>query len=133
MGDETMQALVVDDSQAVRDLLTDHLGQLGFQVQQAADGLEALARLAQMPRFAIVLLDWAMPGMDGLEVLRRMRSDGRFTEVPVVMVTTETELPNIADALDAGASEYLMKPFDAQSLLEKLLLLGVDPELRRAA
>ena len=133
MGDETMQALVVDDSQAVRDLLTDHLGQLGFQVQQAADGLEALARLAQMPRLAIVLLDWAMPGMDGLEVLRRMRSDGRFTEVPVVMVTTETELPNIADALDAGASEYLMKPFDAQSLLEKLLLLGVDPELRRAA
>lgn len=128
-----MQALVVDDSQAVRDLLTDHLGQLGFQVQQAADGLEALARLAQMPRLAIVLLDWAMPGMDGLEVLRRMRSDGRFTEVPVVMVTTETELPNIADALDAGASEYLMKPFDAQSLLEKLLLLGVDPELRRAA
>ena len=128
-----MQALVVDDSQAVRDLLTDHLGQLGFQVQQAADGLEALARLAQMPRLAIVLLDWAMPGMDGLEVLRRMRSDGRFIEVPVVMVTTETELPNIADALDAGASEYLMKPFDAQSLLEKLLLLGVDPELRRAA
>ena len=128
-----MQALVVDDSQAVRDLLTDHLGQMGFQVQQAADGLEALARLAQMPRLAIVLLDWAMPGMDGLEVLRRMRSDGRFTEVPVVMVTTETELPNIADALDAGASEYLMKPFDAQSLLEKLLLLGVDPELRRAA
>lgn len=128
-----MQALVVDDSQAVRDLLSEHLGQLGFQVQQAADGLEALARLAQMPRFAIVLLDWAMPGMDGLEVLRRMRSDGRFTEVPVVMVTTETELPNIADALDAGASEYLMKPFDAQSLLEKLLLLGVDPELRRAA
>ena len=128
-----MQALVVDDSQAVRDLLTDHLGQLGFQVQQAADGLEALARLAQMPRFAIVLLDWAMPGMDGLEVLRRMRSDGRFTEVPVVMVTTEAELPNISDALDAGASEYLMKPFDAQSLLEKLLLLGVDPELRRAA
>ncbi len=128
-----MQALVVDDSQAVRDLLTDHLGQMGFQVQQAADGLEALARLAQMPRLAIVLLDWAMPGMDGLEVLRRMRSDGRFIEVPVVMVTTETELPNIADALDAGASEYLMKPFDAQSLLEKLLLLGVDPELRRAA
>lgn len=128
-----MQALVVDDSQAVRDLLSEHLGQLGFQVQQAADGLEALAHLAQVQRFAIVLLDWAMPGMDGLEVLRRMRSDGRFTEVPVVMVTTEMELPNIADALDAGASEYLMKPFDAQSLLEKLLLLGVDPELRRAA
>lgn len=128
-----MQALVVDDSQAVRDLLSEHLGQLGFQVQQAADGLEALTRLTEMPRLAVVLLDWAMPGMDGLEVLRRMRSDGRYTEVPVVMVTTESELPSVGDALVAGASEYLMKPFDAQSLLEKLLLLGVDPEVRRAA
>lgn len=128
-----MQALVVDDSQAVRDLLTDHLGQLGFQVQQAADGLEALARLTEMPRLAVVLLDWSMPGMDGLEVLRRVRADGRYTDVPVVMVTTESELPSLGEAMSAGASEYLMKPFDAQSLLEKLLLLGVDPEVRRAA
>lgn len=128
-----MQALVVDDSQAVRDLLTEHLGQLGFQVQQAADGLEALTRLTEMPRLAVVLLDWSMPGMDGLEVLRRVRADGRYTDVPVVMVTTESELPSVADALSAGASEYLMKPFDAQSLLEKLLLLGVDPEVRRSA
>lgn len=128
-----MQALVVDDSQAVRNLLAEHLGQLGFQVEQAADGREALAQLPAMPRLAVVLLDWAMPGMDGLEVLRRVRADSRFAQVPVVMVTTEDELPSVGDALQAGASEYLMKPFDAQGLLEKLLLLGVDPEARRAA
>lgn len=128
-----MQALVVDDSQAVRDLLAQHLGQLGFQVEQAADGREALAQLPAMPRLAVVLLDWSMPGMDGLEVLRRLRSDRRYAQVPVVMVTTEAELPSVGDALQAGASEYLMKPFDAQGLLEKLLLLGVDPEVRRAA
>jgi two-component system chemotaxis response regulator CheY len=123
----------VDDSQAVRDLLAQHLGQLGFQVEQAADGREALAQLPAMPRLAVVLLDWSMPGMDGLEVLRRLRSDRRYAQVPVVMVTTEAELPSVGDALQAGASEYLMKPFDAQGLLEKLLLLGVDPEVRRAA
>ncbi len=128
-----MQALVVDDSLAVRSLLAEHLGQLGFQVEQAADGLEAIARLAGMPLLAVMLLDWSMPGMDGLEVLRRVRADDRFAELPVVMVTTESEIPSVEDALKAGASEYLMKPFDAQSLLEKLLLLGVDPEVRRAA
>ncbi len=128
-----MQALVVDDSLAVRSMLVEHLGQLGFQVEQAANGLEAIARLALMPRLALMLLDWSMPGMDGLEVLRRVRSDARFAELPVVLVTTESELPGVEDALKAGASEYLMKPFDAQSLLEKLLLLGVDPEVHRAA
>ena len=128
-----MQALVVDDSQAVRNLLTQHLGQLGFHVEEAGNGPEALARITQMPRLMVVLLDWSMPGMDGLEVLRRVRSDARYTELPVVMVTTEGELPHVEDAFQAGASEYLMKPFDAQSLLEKLLLLGVDPEMRRAA
>ncbi len=128
-----MQALVVDDSAAVRNLLSERLTQLGFQVEQAATGFEALARIQAMPHLTVVLLDWTMPGMDGLEVLRRVRAEGRYTTVPVVMVTTEGELPFVDDAFNAGASEYLMKPFDAQTLLEKLLLLGVDPEIRRAA
>jgi two-component system, chemotaxis family, chemotaxis protein CheY len=128
-----MQALVVDDSAAVRGLLSEHLTQLGFQVEQAGTGFEALAKLQTMPNLAVVLLDWTMPGMDGLEVLRRVRAEGRYAAVPVVMVTTEGELPFVDDAFNAGASEYLMKPFDAQTVLEKLLLLGVDPEIRRAA
>jgi two-component system chemotaxis response regulator CheY len=128
-----MQALVVDDSAAVCGLLSEHLGRLGFQVEQAATGFEALAKVQSMPHLTVVLLDWTMPGMDGLEVLRRIRAEGRYANVPVVMVTTEAELPFVDDAFNAGASEYLMKPFDAQTLLEKLLLLGVDPEIRRAA
>lgn len=128
-----MQALVVDDSAAVRNLLSERLTQLGFQVEQAATGFEALAKIQAMSHLTVVLLDWTMPGMDGLEVLRRVRAEGRYTSVPVVMVTTEGELPFVDDAFNAGASEYLMKPFDAQTLLEKLLLLGVDPEIRRAA
>ena len=128
-----MQALVVDDSAAVRGLLSEHLTQLGFQVEQAGTGFEALAKVQTMSNLAVVLLDWTMPGMDGLEVLRRLRAEGRYAAVPVVMVTTEGELPFVDDAFNAGASEYLMKPFDAQTVLEKLLLLGVDPEIRRAA
>jgi two-component system chemotaxis response regulator CheY len=128
-----MQALVVDDSAAVRNLLCEHLTQLGFQVEQAATGFEALGKIPTLTNLTVVLLDWTMPGMDGLEVLRRVRAEGRYSGVPVVMVTTEGELPFVDDAFTAGASEYLMKPFDAQTLLEKLLLLGVDPEIRRAA
>lgn len=128
-----MHALVVDDSDAVRGLLADHLAQLGFAVEQAANGMEALSRAARTQSLSIVLLDWAMPGMDGIETLRRLRSDAMTRELPVVMLLTEHELAFVESALDAGASEYLMKPFDAQSVLEKLLLLGVDPEARRAA
>jgi two-component system chemotaxis response regulator CheY len=128
-----MHALVVDDSDAVRGLLADHLTQLGFAVEQAANGMEALARATRMQALEVVLLDWDMPGMDGLEVLRRLRAETGTRELPVVMLTTEHELPFVESALDAGASEYLMKPFDAQTVLEKLLLLGVDPEQRRAA
>lgn len=128
-----MQALVVDDSAAVRRLLVDHLTQLGFEVEQAGTGLEALGKLQALSNLAVVLLDWTMPGMDGLEVLRRIRADAHHAQVPVIMVTTDGELPFVDDAFTAGASEYLMKPFDAQTVLEKLLLLGVDPDMRRAA
>lgn len=128
-----MNALIVDDSDAVRGMLVEHLSRLGFAVEQAANGMEALALAARMQTLAIMLLDWDMPGMDGLEVLRRLRAEASTRELPVVMLTTEHELPFVESALNAGASEYLMKPFDAQTVLEKLLLLGVDPEVRRAA
>ena len=128
-----MQALVVDDAAAVRELLVEHMSQLGFQVEQAANGAEALARLQTMSDVAVVLLDWTMPEMDGLETLRRLRTDARWTDLPVVMITSDSELPFVETAFEAGASEYLIQPFDGQAVLEKLLLLGVDPEARRAA
>lgn|SRR5512143_3087794 len=128
-----MQALVVEDTAAVRELLADQLARLGFEVEQAASGSEAMARLGARPDVEVVLLDWAMPEMDGLEVLRQLRADSRFGELPVVMLVTEDEVALVSQALIAGASEYLVKPFHPQSVLEKLLLLGLDPERRRAA
>lgn len=127
-----MKALVVDDSDAVRDILASHLARLGFDVDAAADGLQAVSLAAQSAP-EVVLLDWAMPGMDGLEVLRRLRAYPPTALTPVIMLLTPHEMPFVESALDAGASEYLMKPFDADALLEKLLLLGVDPEARRIA
>ena len=128
-----MKALVVDDSSGVREMLAQHLTQLGFHVEQAASGFEALAKAQSIDQLAVMLLDWTMPGMDGLELLRRVRADGRYDAVPLVIVAGDGELQFMAEALEAGASECLVKPFDAQTLLEKLLLLGVDPEQRRAA
>ena len=127
-----MRALVVDDSTAVRDLLVEFLTHLGLQVEHAANGSDALSMAPALPGLSVVLLDWTMPDMDGLEVLRRLRADSRLAGLPVLMLTAESELPRVEQALEAGASEYLMEPFDAQSVLEKLLLLGVDPEGRAA-
>lgn len=127
-----MRALVVDDSAPVRTQLVEHLAQLGMPADQASSATEAAALLgAQTPD--VVLLDWTLPDTSGLEFLRWLRSDARHQHTPVIMLTGEGELPFVTEALDAGANEYLHKPFDAQSLLEKLLLLGVDPEQRRAA
>jgi two-component system, chemotaxis family, chemotaxis protein CheY len=128
-----MKALVVDDSNAVRDALAQHLTELGFQVEQAANGFEALAKAATIGGLAVMLLDWTMPGMDGLELLRRLRADVRYDTVPMLVLAGDGELSFVAEAIEAGASECLVKPFDAQTLLEKLLLLGVDPEQRRVA
>lgn len=127
-----MKALVVDDSRAMRRIIARLLVELGFEVHEAATGLEALALAEKVDGLSVVLLDWNMPEMDGRQLLERLRADERFTDLPVMMVTTESEMEQVEVALNAGASEYLMKPFDRQALLEKLLLLGFDPESKAA-
>ena len=127
-----MKALVVDDSRAMRRIIAKLLVELGFEVHEAASGLEALQLTEKVAGLSLVLLDWNMPEMDGRQVLERLRADERFTDLPVMMVTTESEMEQVEVALNAGASEYLMKPFDRQALLEKLLLLGFDPESKAA-
>ena len=126
------QALVVDDARAMRTILAKFLGELGFEVREAASGLEALVEIRRKPIPDLVLVDWNMPEMDGCEFLRRIRSEEQFADVPVMMVTTESEMDRVSIALDAGANEYLMKPFDKETLLEKLMLIGVDPGERAA-
>ena len=122
-----MKALVVDDSRSMRAIISKQLRELGFVVEEAQSGQEALAQLHGNGPVDLVLLDWNMPEMDGCEVLSMIRSEPRYKQVRVMMVTTESEMSQVAVALEAGANEYLMKPFDREALLEKLVLLGMDP------
>lgn len=127
-----MNVLVIDDSRAMRSIIGKFLRELGCTVHEAASGIDGLVAMGQIEPLHLVLLDWNMPEMDGGELLRRVRADDRFHDVPVMMVTTESEMEQVSIALEAGANEYLMKPFDKQALLEKLVLLGVDPTERAA-
>lgn len=122
-----MRALIVDDSRFMRTYLRGLLQDRGMDCVEAGDGQEGLERLHAGPAFDLALIDWNMPVMNGLEMLKRMRA-GNHAELRAIMVTTEGEKENILRALSAGADEYLMKPFDRQALSEKLALLGVEEE-----
>lgn len=119
-----MNALVIDDSSTMRLILTRFLVKMGFQVVEATNGREALQRLREMGRPDLVLVDWNMPEMNGMDFVRSVRADRRFDDLPLVMVTTNTELEHVAEALEAGANEYVMKPFTMDVIREKLGLLG---------
>jgi len=119
-----MHALVVDDSNTIRIILTAYLKKLGFDVTVAINGREALDRLHGMAKADLVLVDWNMPEMDGLSFVRAVRADNEYAALPLMMVTTNVELCNVAEALDAGANEYMMKPFTMDILRAKLELLG---------
>jgi two-component system chemotaxis response regulator CheY len=120
------KAMVIDDSRAIRMILTNTLAELGYEVCQAANGKEALA-LAERESGALslILVDWNMPEMNGLEFIKHFRSDSRFSSVPLMMVTTETEMQQVSVALEAGANEYVMKPFTKEIIADKLRLMGV--------
>ena len=119
-------ALVVDDSRAVRMLLAKTLRGAGFEVTEAGTGLEALEALdGPLETVDLILTDWNMPAMNGLDLLKAIRSRPRFGSTPVIMITTETEMEQMALALEAGANEYVMKPFTQEILLDKLRMAGV--------
>ena len=119
-------ALIVDDSKTVRMILTRLLKEVGFQsFAQAGDVREALDRLRES-KPELVLVDWNMPVMSGFEFLVEMRSHREYDDVTVVMVTTESEMSQVASALEAGANEYVMKPFTKEVIQEKLQLLEVS-------
>lgn len=119
-----MRALIVDDSRFVRGFLRDMLEGKGIECQEAGDGYTGLERLRASGPFDLALLDWNMPVMNGLEMLVRARREG-FDRLKILMVTTEAENECIRHALESGADEYLMKPFDQKALQEKLALLGL--------
>jgi two-component system chemotaxis response regulator CheY len=119
-----MRVLIVDDSRFVRGYLRGLLEEKEIECEEAADGQAGMDRLKSSPPFDLALVDWNMPVMDGLEMLKKLRAEG-YASLKVMMVTTEAENDYILRALDAGADEYLMKPFDDEALTEKLAMLGL--------
>lgn len=116
--------LVVDDSRVIRRVAVDMLQSLGFGTAEAEHGLAAVKFCrTNMPDF--ILLDWNMPEMDGITCLRALRAMDLEPPPRVVMCTTESGMPKICEALEAGADEYIMKPYDRNVLLDKLELLGL--------
>jgi two-component system chemotaxis response regulator CheY len=105
-------------------ILSRTLRELGYEVREAGNGIDALAALSASPA-DLVMADWNMPVMDGLELLRQIRATPAFSAVPVVMVTTEAEVDQMTTALAAGATEYIMKPFTAEILAGKLRMAGL--------
>jgi two-component system chemotaxis response regulator CheY len=119
------KALIVDDSKTIRMIIRRILIELGFEVFEAGNGVEAL-KVVQVLGSGIdlVMADWNMPEMNGLELVGQLRQNPDLASVKVVMVTTETEMDQMALALEAGANEYVMKPFTKEILKEKLEMVG---------
>lgn len=120
-----MKAIVIDDSRAIRSILGGMLRGLGFEISEAGNGREALMVLKANNPPDLALLDWNMPEMNGFELLQRVRANRAFDSMRIVMVTTETEMSQVAKALEAGANEYVMKPFTPDIIREKLQMVGV--------
>lgn len=119
-----MRAIVVDDSKAMRTILKRLLLECGYDhVDEAENGVVGLDVLRKGARPGLMLVDWNMPEMNGLEFVTAVRSVPLFNNVVIMMITTETAIERIEQALAAGADEYLMKPFNKEVLLEKLELL----------
>ncbi len=121
MPDRTsLKFLVVDDFSTMRRIVCNLLKELGFtNVDEAEDGAVALAKLRE-GNFEFVVSDWNMPNMDGLTLLQNVRADARLKTLPFLMVTAEAKKENIIAAAQAGASGYVVKPFTAATLQEKL-------------
>ncbi len=117
-----MKIMTVDDSAITRKIIRSAVEVLDYDVVEAMDGREALELLErEYEEIALILLDWNMPGMDGMEMLSNIKGDDRLKHIPVMMVTSETGGENIIRAIQAGAAHYLVKPFTIEELAKRIL------------
>jgi two-component system chemotaxis response regulator CheY len=123
-----VRALILDDSRAMRMILARIMLSAGFDVVEAADGQQGLDALSAGPLPDVALVDWNMPVVDGLSFVNAVRDNPRYRSMTLMMVTTESEHDQIVRALAAGAHEYIIKPFTADAIVDKLELLGLRPE-----
>lgn len=119
-----IKALIADDSKVVRSVTGRILQQLGINYEEAADGEEALQKVRE-EIYDFIILDWVMPNCDGMEFLRRASKEDILGDTKVIFCTTESEIERISEAIENGASEYIMKPFDKEILESKLNIIGV--------
>ncbi|HEY1134134.1 MAG TPA: response regulator [Nocardioides sp.] len=124
-----MHALIIDDSRAMRTILRRTVAALGFATTEAGDGRAALDHLEAGLRPDVCLIDWNMPVMDGYTFVTRVRANPEWRDVTLMMVTTESQHSQIVRALAAGAHEYVIKPFTADAIEDKLRLLGLVRDL----
>ncbi|RKQ63822.1 two-component system chemotaxis response regulator CheY [Thermovibrio guaymasensis] len=122
MPPEDIKILVVDDMAAMRKILKTLLAQLGYKnVDEAEDGKQALEILKQNPnKYGLVITDWNMPNMTGIELVQAIRSDEKLKHLPILMVTAEAKKENVLAAIKAGVNNYIVKPFTAETLKEKI-------------
>lgn len=120
-----MHALIIDDSRTMRSILKRIVHEIGFETTEAANGQEALDALEAGLVPDLCLIDWNMPLMDGYTFVTKVRADPRWRSMTLMMVTTESEHGQIVRALAAGAHEYVIKPFTADAIVDKLELLGL--------
>jgi two-component system chemotaxis response regulator CheY len=119
-ADPNMKILVVDDMSTMRRIVKNIMKQLGFaKVEEAENGQDALDKLRAEP-FGFVISDWNMPVMTGIDLLRAIRADDKLKDIPVLMVTAEAQKENLVEAIKAGVSNYIVKPFTAEVLQEKM-------------
>ena len=120
-----MSAIVIDDSRAMRSIVKRVLTNMGMtDIAEGQDGQDALNRLSQIAVPELAMVDWNMPNMNGLEFVKAVRAKPEYDNMKIVMVTTEVEMDNVVNALNAGANEYVMKPFTEEIMREKLEMLG---------
>ncbi|MBI5938120.1 MAG: chemotaxis response regulator CheY [Betaproteobacteria bacterium] len=121
MADKNLKFLVVDDFSTMRRIVRNLLKELGFtNVDEAEDGAVALQKLKNVGTFQFVVSDWNMPNMTGIELLKAIRADESLKHLPVLMITAEAKKENIVEAAQSGASGYIVKPFTAAVLEEKM-------------
>jgi two-component system chemotaxis response regulator CheY len=123
-----LKLLVVDDSSTMRRIIKNTLSRLGYEdVLEGEDGLQGWTVLNENPDIGMLITDWNMPEMNGLELVKKVRADTRFSDLPIIMVTTEGGKAEVITALKAGVNNYIVKPFTPQVLKEKLAaVLGTE-------
>ena len=113
--------LAVDDSKMMLRIISSTIEMLGYEPVKASNGREALSILGSEPNIVLVLLDWNMPELNGMDTLKAIKADENFKSLPVMMVTTEGEKKNVVRAIQAGAKHYLTKPFNQQDLATRIM------------